>query len=307
MGALLEKYINDIVDNVAVKVYKEIEDDKNLDDTLKSVMLKPPTNLVVKFCSIPFYKEDRLNERIEELKELFSVMQQKELDVVLDYLSRVVQLYMEWSEKNKIDVDLSVFDELLGYTKEEDDMFFDFDSDFTDENIGHMHYVEEEKIKAEDFLSVYNKGELEDIEDRLHNILDYCVENCTDTTFSSEYLENMISFLEMIKDFFDEFEEFKDLSYSLDKLINKLSTIDVDMFDDSQKLILHGLLEKIYVDLDGWAGNVVFSKNAIDIHYIDASLTANVDQIEIILNYMSDAKQEPSEDSGEDEGDIEFF
>jgi len=63
--------------------------------------------------------------------------------------------------------------------------------------------------------------------------------------------------------------------------------VDVQEIKREEKLkILKSLLDSVIEDLENWKREVLDGERAIDIHYLDASLLANVSQIEIMLSNM---------------------
>ena len=83
--------------------------------------------------------------------------------------------------------------------------------------------------------------------------------------------------------FFEISNEFRDLEYSLRILIHKLNSLKIDELINEQKEIFLEMLKAIGFDLNEWAKNVIFAPLAQDIHYMDASLLANIAQIDIML------------------------
>ncbi len=88
--------------------------------------------------------------------------------------------------------------------------------------------------------------------------------------------------------------EFKDLSYSLMLLGQKLTEYTLDENSEMLLLLMRGLIS----DLLEWKRTVLEEKTAEDIHYMDKSFYSNIAQIEMSL--------EPSV-LPEDDGDMEFF
>jgi len=162
----------------------------------------------------------------------------------------------------------------------EKDKFIEFDTEFNDDNIEKMHYEEHQKISAKEFME-YNEIEEEMLEE-IDELLDefYAIE---ENELDEYFIEK---FLKIIQDFIHIFNlsiEFKDIAYSLEKLYELL--IDVNL---GNKDILKSFLISIIDDLAKFKDEVFVNKSAVDIHYMDASLLANVAQLEIMLNQKED-------------------
>ena len=89
--------------------------------------------------------------------------------------------------------------------------------------------------------------------------------------------------------------EFKDLSYSLMLLGQKLNEYKLDENSEMLLMLMRGLIS----DLLEWKRTVLVEKTAEDIHYMDKSFYSNIAQIEMSLD--------PREVEEEEEDMIEFF
>lgn len=116
--------------------------------------------------------------------------------------------------------------------------------------------------------------------------------------YSNEYTDEinsaLVCFFEGYTRVLNPLFEFKDLSYSLILLGNKLQEYTIDENSGMLLLLMRGLLS----DLAEWKRTVLTEKTAEDIHYMDKSFYSNIAQIEISL--------EPNV-LHEDDGDMEFF
>ena len=176
-----------------------------------------------------------------------------------------------------------------------EDTFFDFDSEKIDENINLMHYKEHKKISAKEFME-----EIGD-EDLFHDMQEAfeLFENIVDETLNKEYIESLVKiFSEFVKAFNLSYE-FKDIGYSIETLVMRLQTIEVNKFSETQKEFCKALLETIESDLKQWYKLVAIEQTAVDIHYLDASLLANVGQIDIVLEQIQDSQEKNSDDDFE--------
>lgn len=144
------------------------------------------------------------------------------------------------------------------------------------EKLEDMH--KNEKISAIEFLEYakvdkYFLDELKDLESELGDEL-YINE-----TLSEDAIASVTLLIFKYSKLLSTFEEFQELSYALNSLVNLLEQNVVD--SENRKLSL--LLSSIAEDLQNWS-NLVFEKQeAKDIHYLDASLFSSCAQIDMIL------------------------
>ncbi len=120
------------------------------------------------------------------------------------------------------------------------------------------------------------------------SILDYSKE------WSDELNSILISFLDGYTSALNPLFEFKDLSYSLMLLSQKLQEYKKD--ENAEILIV--LLRSFISDLLTWKEAVLVAQTAEDIHYMDKSFYSNIAQIEMSMGQR---------DTNEEEDEIEFF
>ena len=112
--------------------------------------------------------------------------------------------------------------------------------------------------------------------------------------YSMEINSALIHFFEGYTSVLNPLFEFKDFSYSLMLLSQKLSEYTLD--ENSEMLLL--LMKGLITDLLEWKRTVLEEKTAEDIHYMDKSFYSNIAQIEMSLEHN---------DIPEDDGGMEFF
>ncbi len=112
--------------------------------------------------------------------------------------------------------------------------------------------------------------------------------------YTEEINSGLIHFFEGYTKVLNPLFEFKDLSYSLMLLAQKLSVYKLDENSGMLLLLMQGLIS----DLLEWKRSVLIEQTAEDIHFMDKSFYSNIAQIEMSL--------EPYK-IPEDDGDIEFF
>ena len=112
--------------------------------------------------------------------------------------------------------------------------------------------------------------------------------------WSDELNSILISFLDGYTSALNPLFEFKDLSYSLMLLSQKLQ----EYKEDENSEILITLLRSFISDLLTWKEAVLVAQTAEDIHYMDKSFYSNIAQIEMSMGQR---------DTNEEEDEIEFF
>jgi hypothetical protein len=141
----------------------------------------------------------------------------------------------------------------------------------------------------------FNEVELDsEVYDELHELENDIEIIAYTAEYSDELNANFIRFFEGYTSALNPLFEFKDLSYSLMLLSQKLSEYTID----ENAEILLTLLKGLVSDLLEWKRAVLVEKTAEDIHYMDKSFYSNIAQIEISIENRED---ESFEDT------IEFF
>ncbi len=115
-------------------------------------------------------------------------------------------------------------------------------------------------------------------------------------TYTYEINNNLINFFEGYTSALNPLFEFKDLSYSLMLLGQKLTEYEIEENSEILLALMRGLIS----DLVEWKRTVLVEKNAEDIHYMDKSFYSNIAQIEMSIEHSEFIE-------GEDEDAIEFF
>ena len=163
-----------------------------------------------------------------------------------------------------------------------EDEFLDFSEENVDDKMDNMHYADEEKISAKEFLteSTIEDHIIADLEE-ISEIFDAV--SIRKEMVDEEYLEHFESSLSTYIHIFNITYEFKDIAYALG-LLREFLKFDIGTKREEELKILKSLLDSVIEDLKNWKREVLDEERAIDIHYLDASLLANVSQIEIMLS-----------------------
>ena len=169
-------------------------------------------------------------------------------------------------------------EEFLDFDEEDD--FFEFDSEKVDDAINSMHLSEDKKVSASDFMQeeFIDEELVDDIKEIIEEIYQLDEEN-------AEYLNQYMNIVSLFIRFFNSSMEFRELSLGLEKLV-KLLRENYDYIKENKLLI--EICKSILEDLVKFTDTVIINQNSIDIHYLDASLLANVAQLELILNKLKE-------------------
>ena len=167
--------------------------------------------------------------------------------------------------------------------------------------IDRMHYKDEQKISAEDFLKEFevDKYLLDDLSDFENEIRDKLY---TQDTLSQEALLAVSNTLYGYVRILNETIEFQDIAFSLQSLSLVFQEFSLETLDDTKKITLSFYIQGLIDDLSSWKRYIFIEPNTPDIHYLDASLLENCATIEKFIS--SDLEEETLE---EDDDDLEFF
>ena len=263
---------------------------KELADILGNILHSiPPQKIslddfLIRLSVLPFYKEEHLDAKKEELKffikkldkeavSKFDEFNKKYLEWLKKYYPKFVDRYHLVEDFQKENSELE--------NNEEDD-FFDFESEEIDESINHMHYNDDEKMSAVEFMQEYGIDD-----DVILDMQTYLKEYDNMILFhfdlDEEYLDKVLEILQKFIYLLEVSVEFKDLAEGLIKLEELLSQVDLDNLSDDYKKLLKAMIEAVFNDIEKWVDEVIINQTAQDIHYLDASLLANITQIEMIL------------------------
>ncbi len=176
-----------------------------------------------------------------------------------DYYDRLKKVY-------------EILDKECKCEKNEDDFFF-FEGEEVDDIINDMHYEDHEKISAKEFfeshpLDLDDLDKIEIIRDKLEKLI---------ISFDIDEFKEIIFKLIGILDMYFVTKEMSGVSLIFEKLIEVLQ--------------LEGLNEEILIsvveDIIDWLEHVFINQDAVDIHYLDAAMFANISQMEMLAKNQS--------------------
>ena len=170
-----------------------------------------------------------------------------------------------------------------------EDEFLDFSEENVDDKMDNMHYADEEKISAKEFLteSTIEDHIIADLEE-ISEIFDAV--SIRKELVDEEYLERFKSCLSTYIHIFNITYEFKDFAYTLG-LLREFFKFDNSVKREEELKILKSLLDSVIEDLKNWKREVLGEERVVDMHYLDASLLAYVSQIEIMLSIVYKMKR----------------
>jgi predicted amino acid-binding ACT domain protein len=173
-----------------------------------------------------------------------------------------------------------------------------FDNTRRDEAIHRMHYKDDDKISAYSFFEqeLMDEATIEDIlfySKELEGIFLY-------GALTQEYLSKTANFIAVFANDLECSGEFRDIAYALRGLSVTLSElIEKHDFSQNASKMIKTIIDSIIEDLVSWTQHVLIDKDAVDIHYLDASLLANIAQLGLSIKNIS------HKESHEEE--LEFF
>ncbi|MGM0623888.1 MAG: hypothetical protein ACQESH_07705 [Campylobacterota bacterium] len=301
----LESVLVDIIDRFYNDLVKDDRVNSYIDNPQALLILKhKQTLLAYRFFTLANNTLDKHISYAAKAHEKIGLSS----DILYEYSLKMVVLYEQWlinhkkvSQeelllwKEKLSEFLTLMMEDYGDKKSEDEMFLDIDEGVRNSQIDNMHYDEAQKVDAQSFmaLGLIHTDEIDELKDMLIDLSEH-IEDLE--SFDNELLHEFAMVLSKISKFFVLSGEFKDLSYPVDNLNHLLSTLEFETVDADTKDMLFNFLKSINDDLNKWIQEVFINKSARDIHYLDASLLANISQIEIMIA-----------DSDDDEDDDDFL
>ena len=231
--------------------------------------------ILLKLSMFPFHKEKERKYKEDILSKIHSIYFDNS-----DMIEEFNEKYLKWIRKYYPEFEQYVYKIEEFEQKEMDNIdFFDFDSEEVDSSIDNMHYTDKEKLTASEFMQEIGVEEdiildIKELLKELKEIVEYHI------TLDEEYIEMFSVVIKKLIYVLELSVEFKDLSKGLEHL---LDLMEIQNLDETQRKLLKQFLDTIYYDLAKWVDEVLINQTAVDIHYLDAALLANIAQIEIIL------------------------
>jgi len=162
----------------------------------------------------------------------------------------------------------------------DDDEFFEFESEEVDENIYSMHNLNE-TVSASEFMKegLIDDEDLSDLKEALEEY-HYNI-NSNKEEFIAKVDRLLQSFVKLLNHTY----VFRNLAYGLQNLSVDIDKSSFTAVDDDKFDIYKIMLEAVIFDLEKWVDEVLIRQSAVDIHYLDAAILANVAQVDMLLKH----------------------
>ena len=289
MCKLPKEKLIDLIDNIVFPVAEKVK--KLCSDREKTFKFKVALTKLSLILLLPDKEKIKVfRQKGISLRNLHILNEEQNRKILKEFF----ELHSKWELKNCALTPTQQFEE----TEESDD-FFDFESEEIDDNIDNMHYQDHDKINAVDFMNKH--GIDEDLEIELHDLItetEHFIYQYEDIDLDENFMQKL-SFLNSFIKAFEFSGEFIDIGYALEMFRDKITELDINCLSDEQKNILKLMIISILKDLVKWVNEVLINQTTQDIHYLDASLLANIAQIDIMLKSF--------ENKDKDEDELELF
>ncbi len=254
----------------------------------------------------------RVLKKIAERKELSEYVKnlEDEANQALEYQSYfelLIKKLKPLQENEEVQEAISIMKTLIGKNEviREESVHAIEKMSISSETKKDIRFTSTEKLVSASELakdlddSIFDK--IEDFEEILENLV-LTIDNFGDAKDESSinYLKEIIKKLSLFVEIVDTIGFFPIISRSIANLITFLNSLTYDDISthDRGKLLAQMLLG-LEDDLKKWIESIFLEQNADNVHYLDASFSNNVLEIESIFNDM--------ELDDEDEDDLEFF
>jgi len=231
-----------------------------------------------------FFEDADKNVVLRKLDDLNKIYELgiKEIDVmlILSYLYYLIVKFKQIHNMKTNNLYREVLDKVINNTlhKTYKKEFMKIEKN----NLESMHYKDEEKISAKEFMEKeeFDEDIIIDIKDLLEDYEDMSYKY---DVISPEFKEVVLEVLEKFVTLFMLSGEFKDLGKVIEMFFNELRKLDITSLDDNQKQFVKKFLDAFMMDIKKWYEEVIVNKSAKDIHYLDASLMSSVEQISYFI------------------------
>ena len=158
--------------------------------------------------------------------------------------------------------------------------------------------VTDEKKSASEFMA---QGEFDDnmvveVEELIAELQEYLDAHYQEG-LTQELVQNYKDLIMKMVGFYELSGEFRTLVYPMNNLYAMLQELDIASLDGMMQDVMFNFLSNTVSDLRQWIHEVLIDQKANDIHYLDASLLANISQMEMMIS---------GEEDDDDDDDILF-
>lgn len=174
------------------------------------------------------------------------------------------------------------------------DNFLVFDNNERDDKIHRMHYKDEDKISALAFIEEHYIDN-ETRSDLVMYAKELEEESAVYSDLSYEYLDATSKLIHVFANALELSGEFRDIAYALRGLCQTLNElVKMQHIPEKSSRIIKTIVDSIIDDLTNWTREVLIDLTAVDVHYVDASLLANIAQLSLTVKNMSKSEEETS-------------
>ena len=166
--------------------------------------------------------------------------------------------------------------------------------------VRHIHEEQvRNKIAAIDFLAGFDYDrtiidELADVESETMDMLHGAEQLNQDMLKKVEKL--LLDYALLLENTY----EFKELAFALSNLCKVLGRSYDTALAEGNREKVRLFIDGILTDLMGWRTNVFIQQDALDVHYLDASLFSSIAQLDVLLTASS-------QEADDDDDDLELF
>jgi len=242
-------------------------------------------------------KETNLNNNFINLLDFYNNIDFSIKEIKVS-LANFFKMYKKWLEKYRLLIQNfyqkigSLYNILQQYKFSNIDFLF-IENEEIDDNINNMHYTKDKIISALE----YDKYD-EVLDDEFNYLVelkeDFDILTNKYVELNQEFIQTFAKFISNLASLLYSTYEFKDVGYALENFVMFLNNFQISNYNlnDIEKDIIYQLLIQMNEDIQKWIDSVFITKNAVDIHYFDASLLSNVAQIESIVNKNIDENED---------------
>lgn len=152
------------------------------------------------------------------------------------------------------------------------------------EMVRHIHEAQvQNKIAAPEFLARfdYDTTIIDELADLESETLDMLYKQGALDGKSLKQVEKLLLEYALL---LDNTYEFKELAFALSNLCEVLARSHETALEAGTQEKVRIFVDGILSDLQGWRGNVFITKDALDVHYLDASLFSSIAQLDVLLS-----------------------
>jgi len=223
-----------------------------------------------------------------------------EHDKIYRFLYRILKRIMVGNELAVYVADLEhhIYPEVVEIEKKPKSKIINIDNDIEKD----IRFSQFDKISAVEFMASLDDSiidKVEELSDKVDELIGVFYDMESDVENSLTIISAANNVIEDMFNLVDSMGVFSVTARAFERLNIFLSTLsEVELDDVDKKTTLISMLLAITNDLERWIDVIFFSRSTNDIHYLDASFTSNILEIENLFVEENDT---------EDDDGLEFF